>query len=173
MAASLSAACVPSTFSSLALFGGEILSINSALVTNYTAFVPSELRLTSPSIVLENATFCNVTVSYTHPGQDDNILVETWLPIENPAWNSRLEAVGGGGWVAGRMYLSYETMKGALGDGFATTTTDAGLGSAESPATWALNSPGNVNWYNMHNFGSVSLNDQASIITAPARLAFR
>ena len=166
MATPLSAACVPSTFTGLGLFGGEVLSINTALVTNYSAAVPSELRLTAPAIQVNNATFCNVTVSYTHPGQHENILVETWLPVENPAWNSRLQAVGGGGWVAGRFAFSYETMMGALGDGFATTTTDAGLGSSEDPANWALNSPGNVNWYNINNFASVSLNDQAILSKA-------
>jgi len=150
----------------MTLFGAEISSVNTALATNFSEYVPSQLRFTQPTIQVQNATFCNVTVSYTHPGQSDNIVVETWLPIENPTWNSRLQAVGGGGWQAGRNVLSYETMKGAIGDGYATTTTDAGLGDAVDPADWALTSPGNVNLYKFNNFASVSLNDQAIISKA-------
>ncbi|KAK3290428.1 Tannase/feruloyl esterase [Chaetomium fimeti] len=166
MAAALSAACVPATFNGLALFGAEILSIDTKPVTNYSTWGLDIARFTQPTVKIQNATFCNVTVSYTHPGQDDNIFVETWLPIENPTWNDRLQAVGGGGWQAGRFLLSWETMKGALGDGYATTTTDAGLGSAADPAEWSLISPGNLNWYKLNNFGSVSLNDQAIISKA-------
>jgi hypothetical protein len=162
MAASLPAACVPSAFSGLSLFGAEILTIDTALVSNFSAYVPEMLRFTQPTIQFQNATFCNVTVSYTHPGQDDHIIVETWLPVENPTWNDRLLAVGGTGWTAGRGALSYETMKGALGEGYATTTTDAGLGSAQDSSEWSLTSPGNVNWNNFNNFLYVSLNDQVS-----------
>ncbi|KAH6614505.1 Tannase/feruloyl esterase [Chaetomium sp. MPI-SDFR-AT-0129] len=162
-AASLSTACAPSTFAGLAAFGTEILSIDTHLVTNFSAYVLDIPRWTAPTIYYENATFCNVTVSYTHPGQNDNIIVETWLPVENPSWNERLQAVGGGSWIAGRFATSYETMKGALGDGYVTTTTDAGLGSAQDPREWALNSVGNVNWYNFNNFASVSLGDQATL----------
>ncbi|KAI1076441.1 Tannase/feruloyl esterase [Whalleya microplaca] len=160
MASSLATACHGATFSP-SVFGAEILSLEANLVTNYSASVPDAYRSGAPSVELRNATFCNVTISYTHPGQDDNIWVETWLPAED--WNGRFQAVGGGGWVAGRFSLSYTAMAGALADGFATITTDAGLGAAEDASPWALNSPGNVNLYNLQNLASVSLNDEALI----------
>ncbi|KAI0447300.1 Tannase/feruloyl esterase [Xylaria telfairii] len=161
MHASLAKACVPATFNSLGLFGGDIISLETTLVSNYSAYVPGLFRYTAPTVELANATFCNVTVSYTHPSQNDNIYVEAWLPTNN--WNERFQAVGGGGWVAGRFYPSYVAMQGALADGYATITTDAGLGSAMDANSWAQVSPGNVNLYNLQNLASVSLNDEAII----------
>jgi hypothetical protein len=91
----------------------------------------------------------------------DNIYVEIWLPLDG--WNERLQASGGGGWVAGRFFLSYTDMTAAVSQGFAASTTDAGLGSAQDASPWALLSPGNVNLYLLSDLGSVSLNDQSII----------
>ncbi|KAI1393188.1 Tannase/feruloyl esterase [Hypoxylon trugodes] len=160
MNSSLVAACNAASFNP-SIFGGEILSVEANLVSNYSANAPDAFRYVAPSVQLKNASFCNITVSYTHPGQGDNIIIESWFPVSN--WNGRFQAVGGGGWVAGRFAISYGAMVGALADGFATTTTDAGLGAAPDANPWALDSPGNVNLYNLQNLGSVSLNDQALI----------
>jgi hypothetical protein len=156
MCVSLLKACSPETFGTLSVFGADILSINAALVTNHSASASAAYRYTQPATTLQNATFCNITVSYTHPGQNDNVSVEAWLPVDN--FNGRLQAVGGGGWVAGRFFLSYNAMNGAVADRYATITTDAGLLGA--PYSWALLSPGNVNLHLLQNLGSVSLNDQ-------------
>ncbi|KAI1469644.1 tannase and feruloyl esterase [Daldinia caldariorum] len=158
--ASLADGCVPSTFSPV-VFGAEILSVSVSLVTNYSLDIPDGLMLTAPSPKVRDAKFCNVTVTYTHPGYGDNINVETWLPIDN--WNGRLQSLGGGGWVAGRFELSYLGVAGAMFTGYAASTTDAGLGYASDPDLWALTSPGNVNWYLLEDFTSRSLNDQAII----------
>jgi hypothetical protein len=158
MALSLSTACTPATFGLPVVFGAKILSMEANLVTNYTTFVPDAYRFTQPSVAVQDANFCNVTVSYTHPGQGDKIFVEAWLPVDN--WNGRFQAVGGGGWVAGRFAFSRASMAGAIADGYATITTDAGLGDATDAQPWALLSPGNVNLYNLQNLGSVSLNDE-------------
>ncbi|KPM36266.1 hypothetical protein AK830_g10282 [Neonectria ditissima] len=156
-----STACSPSTFTNLDLFGAEILSLTAETVSNYTRTVPRAYTFHHPTLSVENASFCNVTVSYTHPGRDDLIYVETWLPIGN--WNERLQAVGGGGWVAGRFPLTEMSMTAALSEGYATVTTDAGLGDSSEPIDWALLSPGNVNLYALQNLASVSLNDEAII----------
>ncbi|KAK3386169.1 tannase and feruloyl esterase [Podospora didyma] len=156
--------CVPATFGTPTILGTQILSLEANLVTNYStpAPIPAVYRFTQPAIEVQNVTFCNVTVSYTHTGQDDELAVEGWLPVD---WNGRFQAVGGGGWAAGRVPFTYAAMGGAIAEGFATVTTDAGLGNATGleSGPWALLSPGNVNLYNLQDFGSVSLNEQAII----------
>lgn len=153
-------ACVPSTFSHLSLLGAEILSIDANPVSDYDFDIPVGWRYSQPAVNVQNATFCNVTVTYTHTGLDDNINIEVWLPEDN--WNGRLQSLGGGGWVAGRFALTYGGMAGAIHDGYATATTDAGLGNDFSPVTWGLISPGNLNLVALNNFGQVSLGDEVS-----------
>lgn len=155
--------CIPSAFSLPSLPGAHFLNLEAKLVANYSLGfpIPEGWRYSQPSIDVQNETFCNITVSYTHPGQNDTIHVESWLPVNN--YNGRLQSIGGGGWVAGRFVLSYAGMIGAVHDGYATVTTDAGLGDV--PFTdWALVSPGNVDLYALQNLGSVSLNDEAVIV---------
>ncbi|KAI1445638.1 tannase and feruloyl esterase [Annulohypoxylon stygium] len=161
MTSSLSSLCVPKTFNNPSVFGAEIRSIEANLVSNFSTSVPDIYRFSQPTVELKNANFCNVTVSYTHPGQNDNIFVETWLPIDN--WNGRLQALGGAGLIPGRFLTAYNGMYGALADGYATVTTDAGIPNNDSMEPWALTSTGNINLYNLQNFGSVSLNDEAII----------
>lgn len=152
--------CVSATFGDVAWFGAEVLSLETSFVTNYSISVPSAVRFTQPAVEVNGASFCNVTVTYTHPGQDDIVIVEAWLPSDG--WNGRLQAVGGGGMLAGRWDDFYTAMAGAIGDGYATITTDAGLGNALDASPWALLSPGNVNLYALQNLASVSLEDEVS-----------
>ncbi|KAL2012224.1 hypothetical protein VTN00DRAFT_4942 [Thermoascus crustaceus] len=151
--------CSPSAIATPAVFGAEILSLSASWVNNFTLDVPGDFNYNHGAISVQNVDFCNVTVTYTHPGYDDRITVETWLPRN---WNQRLQATGGGGWSAGRFVLSQFFMGGAIGEGYATTTTDAGLGET-MPDAWALKSPGNINLESLHNLGYRSLNDQAII----------
>lgn len=155
-------ACVPATFGNISWFGAKVMSLKTDLVTNYSISVPTDVRYTQPAVEVTNASFCNVTVAYTHPGQDDTVIVEAWLPSSR--WNGRLQAVGGGGMLAGRSDVYYTAMAGAIADGYATVTTDAGLVNASVDAIpWALLSPGNVDLYALQNLASVSLDDQASL----------
>lgn len=153
--------CVPSTFPLPQIFGAELLTLETALVENYSRYVSDQDYVNHPEVVVENASFCNVTLTYTHPGQGDIVTSEAWLPTQ---WNNRFQAVGSGGWTAGRSELTKSMMSGAVGQGYATITTDGGLGSAQLPHGWALLSPGNVNWNSLHNLGSISLNEQVSCV---------
>ncbi|KAI1245105.1 hypothetical protein MGN70_011994 [Eutypa lata] len=143
-----------------AVFGVEFLSLETYQIQNLSRYVSDQDYIHHPEAFVKDVTFCNVTLTYTHPGQGDFVTVEAWLPL---VWNGRLQAVGSGGWTAGRSELTNSMMSGAVGDGYATITTDAGLGFAQAPHDWALVSPGNVNWHALHNLGSVSLHEQALI----------
>ncbi|KAH7337357.1 hypothetical protein BKA66DRAFT_374630, partial [Pyrenochaeta sp. MPI-SDFR-AT-0127] len=69
--------------------------------------------------------FCNVTLTHTHPGKNDTLRTQIWLPL-NPKWNSRKLMAGGGGWSAG-FESSASSMYGAVADGYATSTVDGGI----------------------------------------------
>ncbi|KAF2218118.1 hypothetical protein BDZ85DRAFT_286646 [Elsinoe ampelina] len=115
----------------------------------------------NPSVQARGIEFCNIAVTYTHAGQGDSINTGTWLPLKE--FNGRPQAAGGGRYISGRFELTYAGMAGALAQGYATTSTDAGLGSAMLPDEWALLSPGNVNLCNLQYLGSVSLRDTTLI----------
>lgn len=153
---SLASLCSSGKLPTPTLFGANILSLTS----NYSSYGPGAYNSNHPAVSVDGIDFCNVTVTYTHTGHDDRIHVETWLPLE---WNDRLQAVGGGGMVAGRFTLSYLFMSGAIGQGYATVSTDAGVSTDPSGyAEWVYLSPGNMNVYAMQNFGSVAINDQVN-----------
>ncbi|KAL3496369.1 tannase and feruloyl esterase-domain-containing protein [Aspergillus germanicus] len=130
-------ACTPSAIQLPAVYGADILSLTATWTSNFTLPVPADFNYNHGDVAVDNADFCNITVTYTHPGYADRITVETWLPRD---WNGRLQATGGGGWQAGRFVLSEFFMAGAIGEG-----------------------PGNVDIVALQNLGSRSLNDQALI----------
>ena len=151
--------CSPQTFTTPTIFGTEFLGITASPVSNYSADVLQEFNVNGGPVSVRGVNFCNVTITYTHPGQNDNINVETWLPMD--AYNGRMQGVGGGGFIAGRFLVSYNTMAAAINQGYAAVTTDAGLSA--TPIDWGQVSPGNVNQYLLNNLMSVSLNEQAII----------
>ncbi|KAH7080173.1 feruloyl esteras-like protein B precursor [Paraphoma chrysanthemicola] len=118
-----------------AVFGAEFTSIQASLVVNYTRFVPAYYNFNHGDIRGDNMTFCNITLTHTHP-------------------------VGGGGWVAGLSSFTDIGMSGAVAQGYATVTSNGGA-SPEYPSEGALLSPGNVDYFKLNSFASVSLHDAA------------
>ena len=68
--------CLSLTFYLLVVFGAEITSIHVNLVNNYNSFIGSLFLVTNtPFANFIDVSFCNMTVSYTHLGQKDNITI--------------------------------------------------------------------------------------------------
>ncbi|KFZ12986.1 hypothetical protein V501_03940 [Pseudogymnoascus sp. VKM F-4519 (FW-2642)] len=143
--------------------GIEVLAIEAFPRRNYT-FPGSPVYGTEP---VTSPGFCNVTVTYTHPGWNDTINIISYLPFAE-SWNGKFLANGGAGYITGGEAIASSTMVPGLLDGFAVSTTDGGhsMTMAEMVAdtsTWALTSPGNVNWPLLVDFASVALHDMATI----------
>ncbi|KAI5201172.1 tannase and feruloyl esterase [Aureobasidium subglaciale] len=132
------------------LFGAEIINLSVQKVTDYAAQEGLALETTEGA----NLNFCNITVTYTHPGQHDTINVHIWLPLDD--WNGRFMAVGGGGWITGHPSFGPQ-----IRAGYAAASTDGGHGLERSAASWALTSPGNVNWNLLQDFAYIALDDMA------------
>jgi hypothetical protein len=156
----LASMCSPQSIPYPTLFGAEFLSLDASLVSNYSRYVREGYYLNHGAINVTNVSFCNISIAYTHPGQNDVVNVQAWLPLDT--WNGRMQAVGGGGWMAGMFELSYMEMSGAIGEGYVTITTDGGH-SAPDPRDWALVSPGNIDLYLLQDLASISLNDVSYI----------
>jgi feruloyl esterase len=124
-----------------------------------TVFGASILTVDAFESTLEASTigFCNITITYTHPGQND--LIKIWLALPN-TWNGRFQGVGGGGWATGFP----SEMLPAISQGYAAVSTDGGHDAlAQTADSWAMLSPGNVNLYALQNFASVTINDMTVI----------
>lgn len=160
------APCSPAGLSLPEFPGLSVLSIEATEQRNYT-YIPGifalGLRESSP---IPDLNFCNVTVTYTHPSWHDSINVNVILPIET--WNGCFAAGGGGVFATGGGDVAEFLMMPIMASGFATATTDGGhssdvLGPECSDPSWALSSPGNVNWPLLVDFASVALHDTATI----------
>lgn len=135
--------CSSSRISDLILPNGRVLGVSASTVIEYHS------QDTTIS-------FCNVTVTYTHPGWNDTIHTTVWLP--QPAdWNGRLQGTGGGGYAA-TMGDPYQVP--AVAGGYVAVATDSGHAPVDD-VTWVLDSAQGLNWALIEDFASVSLNDAA------------
>jgi hypothetical protein len=153
--------CSPASIKKPDLPGAAILNIEAHEAHNFSAV---SLGPGSNEGGLYTISFCNVTVTHTHPGWNDTIHTQVWLPLER--WNGRFQALGGGGYSVGfgATYLTY-----AVAMGFASASTDGGLpagngkDSIPTDLSWALSSDNNVNWLLLENYASKATNDMAMI----------
>ncbi|KAI8686724.1 Carboxylic ester hydrolase [Fusarium sp. Ph1] len=152
MSSSLQASCVASFFPTPTLFGAELYSLDATWTKNYSYVVDQGRYASSHAFSVEGLNFCNVSIWYIHPGYDDHINVQILLPER---WNGRFQGTGGGGFVVG---LSEPAIVGGMAQGYAVASSDGGHKTTVTE-DWVLKSPGNINWPNVLNFGSVSLYD--------------
>jgi feruloyl esterase len=110
--------------------------------------------------------FCNVTILYTHPGQNDSVTLTVWLPLTRAAWTGRFLGQGGGGWKAG----DPAQLSPVVSLGYASASTDAGrniYGTRDevvySSKNWSLRAKGEVNRVWLENFASRALGELAVV----------
>ncbi|EPQ26188.1 uncharacterized protein PFL1_06124 [Pseudozyma flocculosa PF-1] len=72
--------------------------------------------------------YCEVIVTLSHAGGNDNVIVKTWLPNADK-WNGRFQGTGGGGYRAGYLDIALAP---AVARGYAAVSTDAGVGLSDT-----------------------------------------
>ncbi|KAI2824969.1 hypothetical protein CBS115989_390 [Aspergillus niger] len=138
--------------------GVDIISMTRQEVHNYSVATSPPYNLAD----VHNLDFCNVSVTLTHPGEDDTVSVSVWLPLNN--WNGRFQATGGGGLAAGIIGLAPAH---PVSQGYATAATDGGLtlNGTSNPQTgaWILRPDGSINTALLLNFAHRSIYDMTII----------
>jgi hypothetical protein len=139
--------------------GARTVSVAAVQRPGGTITFPPEPPNPTPPPVTDVPAICDVTVVLTHPGLDDRVRTQVWLPLTG--WNGRFQATGGGGFAAGQFERALApTVK----SGYAAASTDAGVGTnAFGPAGWALDENGNVNRGLLKNFASRSLHEMSEV----------
>jgi hypothetical protein len=135
--------------------GAHILSIISTSRTNIS--IPAGLTADKLYPAYTNLSFCDVSITLTHPGSNDTVLVEIWLPPKS-TWNGRFQGAGGGGYSVG-----FNTSLGpAVANGYAAAYTDGGnLGYGFRFLPDALLPNGSLNFPLLENYASRSIHDMA------------
>lgn len=154
--------CSPASIRRPDVPGTTILDLQASEAHNYSAYSLGPGTNDGGRYTLS---FCNVTVVHTHPGWNDTVTTQVWLPLND--WNGRFQGLGGGGYSTGfgPTYLAY-----AVARGFAAASTDGGVpqppGAVTTIATdlsWALSSKGNVDWFLLENYAYKATSDMAEI----------
>lgn len=144
--------CDASVFANPSVPGAEIISITAE--ERHDFGLPVMPGLLEP---VSGLNFCDVKVYLTHPGANDKVLVEIWLPLSRSDWNERFQATGGGGWSTGLLDLALGP---AVASGYAASSTDGGHPIDYFSADWVLSEDKSINWDLLQNFGTRSLADQ-------------
>ncbi|MGW3496309.1 tannase/feruloyl esterase family alpha/beta hydrolase [Streptomyces sp. NPDC001020] len=144
-----------STISVKAPAGTKVENVTSVSRPAGTVDVPAVFPLDAVHVP-DVPAYCDVTVTLTHPGDGDHAKVKVWLPQN---WNGRLQTTGGSAFAAGDYGAG---LAGAVKNGYAAATTDAGVGTYLD-TSWGLNSKGQVDTALLKNFASRSEHEAAVV----------
>lgn len=132
-------------------------------VSNLTKSVSQYYYYNHGNVQAKSISFCNVTLSYQHIGENDSVKVGVYLPSDN--WNGRMQGLGGNGYTAGLTSVTSMGMIGGVAEGYVTVTTNGGHtgsgGFNDDPSKWALKSDGSLDHDSIEDLATVSLNDAA------------
>ncbi|PYH95502.1 tannase and feruloyl esterase [Aspergillus ellipticus CBS 707.79] len=161
-AASLADVCTVSNVQSALPSNGTILGINliPSAVTASTANTASSGGGGPGGMKRADSTtydYCNVTVTYTHPGKDDRVVVKYAFPSPED-FENRFYVAGGGG------YSLSTTATGGLEYGAVGGATDAGYDAfTYSLDEVILDGNGTINWDNTYMFSYQALGEMTKI----------
>ncbi|KAJ5755862.1 Tannase [Penicillium manginii] len=160
-ARSLSDVCTLSNVKSALPANGTLLGINldsSASVASivYNATVGGGMSTSSSDS--ETYNYCNVTLTYTHPGKGDTVVVRYALP-EPSDFNKRFYVAGGGG------YSLSSDATGGLEYGAAGGATSAGYDALDGVSydDVVLLGNGSINWDATYMFGYQALGEMTQL----------
>ncbi|KAJ5525385.1 Tannase [Penicillium frequentans] len=146
-ATSLSEVCTVSNVKAALPSNGTILGVN---------VLPS--LATANTATSDSYSYCNVTVTYTHPGKGDTVVVKYALP-EPSDYKKRFYVAGGGG------YTLSSTSTGGLEYGAVGGATSAGYGALDGTTydEVVLYGNGSINWDATHMFGYQALGEMTKL----------
>lgn len=160
-ARSLSDVCTLSNVNSALPANGTLLGINldssaSTASVVYNATVGGGMTTTTDTS--ETYNYCNVTLTYTHPGKGDTIVVKYALP-EPSDFKKRFYVAGGGG------YSLSSDATGGLEYGAAGGATSAGYDALNDVAydDIVLYGNGSINWDATYMFGYQGLGEMTQL----------
>jgi hypothetical protein len=148
--------CSPLSIPRPNLPGAQIRSLDAHQVKRGYQSVNAAAYVNNPTVSSASSEFCNVTVQYTPIGTDARTTVQIWLPTDD--WNQRIQAIGGSGWAAGLVDITFMSMTAAVMEGYTAISTDGGHPNAD-PKTWALLPNGKVDRQSLLHYAQTSLND--------------
>jgi hypothetical protein len=166
ISAATSPSCHTSSIPDIKIPGVQVQHVLATEVKDHAPWAFALGSVPSPEHPID---FCNITLTYTHPGWHDAVHVSIWLPLSPQDWNGRYLGTGGGGWAAG-----FEgSLAAGVGLGYAAAMTDAGHASgmaATTEAGWLLTDEsedeegmGSVNLPLVFDFAYVALDDMSQL----------
>jgi tannase len=144
-----------------------VSNVQTALPANGTLLGIDLIPLSVTASTVSNATtgfgsttaysYCNVTVTYTHPGKDDQVVV--WYSFPSPdSFENRFYVAGGGG------YSLSSSVTGGLAYGAVSGATDAGYDAfTTSYDDVVLYGNGSINYDATYMFGFKALGEMTLV----------
>lgn len=136
-----------------------VANVQAALPVNGTILGVDLLPSTvTANVANSTSTYCNVTVSYTHTGAGDNVVL--WYTLPSPdAFQNRFYILGGFGYQ-----ISSGSPTGGLEYGAVSGATDVGYsGYTNNLDAVVLNGNGSLNWQNLHMFSYQAWGETAQV----------